>query len=157
MKTSSHTIFSLVITLILIGSCQTTKMSRQNQESKYPIDNTHSVMINLTSDPEEDPHSILMGLHMAQKTQKNGIPTSIFLNVHGVKLMSPIAQDIEFHGERLLDVLIQIMEDGGKVFICPHCMKAHEINKSHLMPTVDISDEQLLIQSIKNQPTVFTY
>ena len=58
------------------------------------------LFINLTSDVTSDPHSGLMGLHLAQKAISNQITVTIFLNVHSVKLMGQGGDQISFHDEK---------------------------------------------------------
>ncbi len=115
------------------------------------------LIINLTSDPMADPHSSLMGLHLAQKARKNGMEVTVFLNVHGVKLMSPGADTLVFHGENLHKVLKDLLAEGGSVSACPHCMMAHEIEEAQLPDGVTVMQDDLMMGKIKNNPTVFTY
>lgn len=115
------------------------------------------LMINMTSDPMEDPHSILMGLHLAQNVMKQGMPATVFLNVHGVKLMLAEAEDLSFQDENLRAVLSEILESGGQVLICPHCMEAHGVTEERLMEGVTVSEPSIMMETLRASPTVFTY
>jgi predicted peroxiredoxin len=115
------------------------------------------LIINLISDPMADPHSSLMGLHLAQKARKNGMEVTVFLNVHGVKLMSPGADTLVFHGENLHQVLKDLMADGGAVRACPHCMMVHTVEEGQLLNGVQVMQDGQMMGKIKSNPTVFTY
>lgn len=115
------------------------------------------LIINLISDPMADPHSSLMGLHLAQRARKNGQQVTVFLNVHGVKLMAPGADTLVFHEENLHKVLKDLMADGGMVRACPHCMMVHEVEEARLPEGVEVMRDDLMMEKISNNPTVFTY
>lgn len=138
----------------LLMLCLTFAMQAQQSNE---MEGEPQLIINLTSDVEQDPHSALMGMHLAQKSMKNGIDVTLFLNVHAVKLLLPESKDIEFHNENLREVLMTILEDGGTVIICPHCMDAHNVKKEDLPKGVVYGKDLTLINKIKDNPTVFTY
>ncbi|MGB3779075.1 MAG: DsrE family protein [Tunicatimonas sp.] len=115
------------------------------------------LIINLTSDATANAHSTLMGLHLGQTALKNDIPVTVFLNVDGVKLMTPGSDTLSFEDENLHQVLKDITKAGGTVIACPHCLKTHQLSEDDLMEGVRLSDEKLLLDKIKQSPTVFTY
>jgi predicted peroxiredoxin len=115
------------------------------------------LIINLISDPTEDPHSSLMGLHLAQKARKSGTEVTVFLNVHGVRLVGSAADTLAFHGENLQGVLKDLMGSGGAVLACPHCMEAHGVMPDQLPEGVKVMDDALMMEKIGNHPVVFTY
>lgn len=115
------------------------------------------LIINLISDPVTDPHSSLMGLHLAQKVRKNGQDVTVFLNVHGVKLMTPGADTLVFHEENLQQVIKDLIADGGVVRACPHCMMAHEVEATDLLEGVEVMENNVMMEKIAKNPTVFTY
>ena len=115
------------------------------------------LIINLISDPTSDPHSTLMGLHLAQKVLANDMEATVFMNVHGVKLMSPGADSLAFHGENLQEVLKALMSSGGTVRACPHCMEAHDIKAEQLLQGVEVMNDQTMMEKIRSNPTVCTY
>ena len=115
------------------------------------------LIINLISDPTADPHSTLMGLHLAQKALGNEMDVTVFMNVHGVKLMAAGADTLAFHGENLHQVLKAIMDNGGTVRACPHCMEAHALEASQLVNGVEVMNDQVMMGKLAENPTVFTY
>lgn len=115
------------------------------------------LIINLISDPTVDPHSTLMGLHLGQKVLKHEMDVTVFLNVHGVKLMGPGSDSLAFHGENLHEVVRSLLDNGGAVMACPHCMEVHEIQVEQLPEGVGVMSDSVMIQKMKGAPTVFTY
>jgi predicted peroxiredoxin len=147
----------LIIVSLVFTSCETKEQKTTDVAITTSDKEATTLIINLTSDATENPHGSLMGMHLAQKALKNGVNVSIFLNVNAVKLMLPTSESISFQGENLQDVLKDIMDSGGKVLACPHCMEVHEVKETDLMVGVKYVNDNTLIDMIKLSPTVFTY
>jgi intracellular sulfur oxidation DsrE/DsrF family protein len=148
--------------MLVFASCEQqnkelTDLTAVEAVGEKTIEAPAELIINLISDPVEDPHSSLMGLHLAQNVRKNGQEVMVFLNVHGVKVMGPGAGTLEFHDENLQQVLTDLMADGGVVRACPHCMMAHDIEAKDLLEGVQVMENAIMVEKIKNNPTVFTY
>ena len=141
------------IALLLIGCNQTT--NPQMEVAAEP--QSAELIINLISDPIEDPHSSLMGLHLGQKVLANEMEVTVFMNVHGVKLMSPKADSLDFHGENLQEVLTDLITNGASVRACPHCMEVHGIQAGELLEGVEVMNDKVMMEKIGQNPTVFTY
>ena len=141
------------IALLLFACNQTTQ---PQMEAATEPDSTE-LIINLISDPLEDPHSALMGLHLGQKVLANEMEVTVFMNVHGVKLMSPGADSLAFHGENLQEVLTALISNGAAVRACPHCMEVHGIQAGQLMEGVEVMNDKVMMEKIGQHPTVFTY
>ncbi len=115
------------------------------------------LIINITSDAGKDAHSALMGMHFAEAALKNDIPVTVFLNVDGVRLLAPRANKIEFQGEKLQQILDGIIDAGGQVLVCPHCLEAEGLSPSALLGGMELAKEEVMMAKIKQNPTVFTY
>jgi predicted peroxiredoxin len=153
IKIMKNIFFFGLVLLFAVAGCQQPTQQPATQNDASPAE----LMINLTSDATVNPHSSLMGLHLAQNALKNEIPVSVFLNVSGVKLMLPQSDTISFHGENLHEVLQDILEKGGDIIACPHCMEANGVTEENLMEGVIKAKEEVLFGKIKGNPTVFTY
>jgi predicted peroxiredoxin len=81
-----------------------------------------SVWVNLTSD---DTKRAAMAVSLAHSVMKRKeTPVTIFLNVDGVRLADRnIPQHLHPNGKSVQEMLQAFMKDGGKVLICPMCMK----------------------------------
>lgn len=141
----------LVLFSILIFS---TTYAQKNKETDLE---KPELIISFTSDATLSPHSTLMGMHLAQKAIKNNVKVTLFFNVSGVKLLLPSSKDITFHNEKLTVVLSQIIESGGTVIACPHCMEVYDVKQVDLPKGVIYGKDKLLIDTIKLSPSVFTY
>ena len=154
MKYFPIRLFALLAILGGVAGCQP---PQQAVQTPAPEPEKSEIMINLTSDATEDPHSTLMALHLAQHALDADIPATVFANVHGVRLFGEGGESLEFQGENLQELLAKFMEDGGEVLACPHCMEAHEITEADLMEGVQVSNNALMMGKIKGNPSVFTY
>lgn len=155
-----HTlILTAVFSVLIFVGCQ----SPEPKDTDVPIVQTAlteqqaELIINLTSNVKEAPESSLMALHFALKARENDIPVTVFLNVQGVHLSSTASRDIVFNDENLQDIIRQITETGGKVVACPMCMKVQGISEEELMEGVQVSSPGLMMQKLRENPTVFTY
>lgn len=156
MKYFRHSLLLILVSLVFT-SCETKEQKTTDVAKTTADKEATTLIINLTSDATEDPHGSLMGLHLAQKSLKNGMNVTVFLNVNAVKLMLPTSDSISFQGENLQEVLRDIMDNGGKVLACPHCMEVHDVKEIDLMEGVKYVNDNTLIDMIKLNPTVFTY
>ena len=143
--------FLIIIAVLAVNACTI------SPETSVAVDTKPIVMINATSDATTDPHMITMGMHLAQKSLKNDIPVMMFFNVHGVKIFKPGMDSLTFHNENLQALLKDIIANGGKVMACPHCMMVENIDKSMLPEGVVVAEEEVLVNSIKENPMVFNY
>lgn len=87
----------------------------------------------------------------------NGMKAVVFLNVNGVKLLQPGADTINFHNENIIETLNKVADKGGEIIACPHCMEALGIDKTKIPSNVKVAEEKVLMEKLKNNPTVFTY
>jgi len=147
----------LIMVSLVYTSCETKEQKTTEIAEITANEEVAKLIINLTSDATENAHSSLMGMHLAQKSLKNGMDVTVFLNVNAVKLMLPASDSISFKGENLQEVLKDIMDNGGKVLACPHCMEVHKVKETDLMEGVKYVNDNTLIDMIKLNPTVFTY
>ena len=148
MKRIVFWLVSFSLFVLLFGACQPPAATEET---------TPEIMLNLTSDATTHPHSSLMGLHFGMMALNNGFDLTVFLNVDGVKLMQAGADTISFHGENLHELLNTVMEKGGTLLGCPHCMEVHGVTEADLMEGVEVSSENVLMGKLGAGPTVLTY
>lgn len=81
-----------------------------------------SLFVNLTSN---EINRAAMAVNFAHRVLlKKKIPATIFLNVDGVRLVNKnIPQHQHANGKSIHQMLQTFMADGGKVIVCPMCMK----------------------------------
>ena len=85
-------------------------------------DSDASLFVNLTSD-DLDRAAMAINFSTRVRQQKN-IPVTLFLNVQGVRIADKrLPQKIHPNGKSLKQMLFIFMESGGKVIVCPMCMK----------------------------------
>ncbi len=147
----------LPLFVVFLFSCTAPNNDQPAIEIPEPQPEVSSLIINLTSDPVQNPHGPLMGLHLGQQMIAKGLNVTIFLNVNGVKLFTQEAKSVSFHNEVLMDVLRDIINQGGTVLSCPHCMEVNNILQEDLPEGVQVSNPDILSEKIKEQNTVFTY
>jgi predicted peroxiredoxin len=118
---------------------------------------SNEILINLTSDPTVSAHGSLMGIHLAENALTNGLKATVFLNVNGVKLLQPEADTLAFQEENIIKALNKVTEKGGEIIACPHCMEALGIDQDKIQSNVQVGKEKVMMDKLKNNPTVFTY
>lgn len=148
MKILKTALFTLLILSLTI--------SASDAKNYHQIESA-DMIINLTSNAFEDPHSTFMAISFANMGLTNDMDVIIFLNVHGVRLLETDATTLTFNGESLVDKLNSFVEQGGKVIVCPMCMKAYGIGNSDLPASFQLGEATSMMIRIKNKPAVFTY
>lgn len=85
-------------------------------------DSDRTLFINLTSN---ELNRTAMAINFGHRVlTKKKMPTTIFLNVDGVRLVNKnIPQSVHQSGKTVHEMLTAFMKDGGKVIVCPMCMK----------------------------------
>jgi predicted peroxiredoxin len=114
----------LVVTLPLLGQAKPKK----------------SLFVNLTSD---DVSRATMAITVAHRVlSEKKIPVTIWLNVEAVRLVDKeIIQNMYGDARTSLEKLQAFMFDGGKVLICPMCMKnVGGMKKEDLPKGVELSE-----------------
>jgi len=144
----------LITTVLLVSfftACEDTSSVQKTSKA------SNELIINLTSDAMISAHGSLMGIHLAEKAIDNGLKATVFLNVNGVKLLQPGADTLVFHGENIITALNKVTEKGGEIIACPHCMEALGIDQDKIPSNVQVGEEKVMMNKLKNNPTVFTY
>ena len=91
-------------------------------QSLYADSDGKKLFVNITSD---DINKAAMAIGFSTKVRmEKKIPVTIFLNVEGVRIAD---KNIPAHkhstGKSLKEMLADFMQAGGKVIVCPMCMK----------------------------------
>ncbi len=109
MKVNRLSVLILVIILSLTGTALGSETGK-------------SLFVNLTSN-EMDRAAMAINFATRIRTKKQ-IPTTIFLNVDGVRLVNRnIPGSTHVSGKTLQEMLAEFMTAGGTVLACPMCMK----------------------------------
>ncbi|MGB5873980.1 MAG: DsrE family protein [Bacteroidota bacterium] len=99
-----------------------------------------SLFVNLTSDEVSRATMAISVAHRVLTEKK--IPVTIWLNVDGVRLVDKdLIQNMYGDARTPLEKLQTFMFDGGKVLICPMCLKnVGGMEKSDIPKGVELSD-----------------
>jgi len=117
-----------------------------------------TLILNITSGGEENPHAVTMALQLAGHALDEGRTTVLFFNVRGVK--TPTVQfpdSVAFRDRPIKELLLGLMDRGAEVHVCPHCMAALEVNAEDLLPGARVTDSGVLFGHMKTNTVVFTY
>jgi len=145
MKSLLRVLILVLVSGLLLISCRS-----GNQEQS-------GLIVNITSDAFENPHSTVMGLHLGQKALKADLPVTVFLNVAGPKLFMPGGDTLQFHDENIHALLRSMMDDGASVLVCPHCLHANGLDVENVPEGMVVAEDALLTEQIQKAPTVFSY
>ena len=91
-------------------------------QSLYADSDGQKLFVNITSD---DINKAAMAIGFSTKVRmEKKIPVTIFLNVEGVRIADKnIPEHKHSTGKSLKEMLAGFMQAGGKVIVCPMCMK----------------------------------
>ena len=148
------TLYSSIIILLLLFGLLTAFTS----EHKYASESGDAeLMINMTSDAFEDAHSTYMGLRFAEMGLQQGLEVTIFLNVHGVRLLESEGKGLSFDDNNLRAMLDDFTDNGGTVIVCPTCLQIHGMELSSIPSNFEAGKAEPMMNRIKNGAAVFTY
>ena len=115
-----------------------------------------SLFVNVTSsDNIKGPMAIMF----ANKGLKKGLKMTVFLNTEGVRLavkgFNPPTNAAT--GKNTQEMLQMFMKNGGKVLVCPMCLKAQGYDESDLIGGVEVSDENVTFDTILKSSKVISF
>ena len=115
-----------------------------------------SLFVNVTSsDNIKGPMAIMF----ANKGLKKGLKMTIFLNTEGVKLavkgFNPPTNAAT--GKNTHEMLQMFMKNGGKVLVCPMCLKAQGYDESDLISGVEVTNEDVTFDTILKSSKVISF
>jgi len=91
-------------------------------QSLFAGENDKKLFVNLSSD-ELNRAAMAIGFSTKIRNQKK-IPVTIFLNVEGARIANKnLPENKHVSGTSLKEKLVAFMKAGGRVIVCPMCMK----------------------------------
>ena len=120
----------------------------------FSADNSQKLFVNLSSD---DLNRAAMAIGFSTKVRKKkNIPVTLFLNVEGVRIADKNAPgNKHVSGKSLQEMLVGFMKEGGRVIICPMCMKnVGSLDKMELIDGVEIGGPSVTWPALFAEGTV---
>jgi predicted peroxiredoxin len=114
------------------------------------------LFVNLTSD---DVWRSSMALSFAASNLDAGHPVTVFLNVTGVRLALanvPMPADA-VTGKTPQQLLQAVMEKGGKVIVCPMCLKHTGFTPDDLIPGATMGKPEVTLPALYGSAQVMSY
>jgi predicted peroxiredoxin len=118
-----------------------------------------TVLFSVTSDVNEDPQAVDMALKLAGFSLDEGRHVVMFFNVKGVTIPSnALADDFAFQQDKPIKMqLVDLIQRGVDVHVCPICMKALGVGESDLIEGAKVTTRPGLFANINANTAVFTY
>ncbi len=112
----------------------------------------------ITSDGASDPHSVTMGLQLANHALDAGREVVLFFNVRGTTVPTKaFPADLAFHAEPIATLLAGLIQRGAEVHVCPHCMEALGVAEADLIDGARVTTRDALFAKLGPETNVFTY
>ena len=115
-----------------------------------------SLVINVTTSDNIDAPMALM---FATKGLEKGLKMTVWLNAEGVRLavkgFNPPSNARD--GKNTHEMLANFIKKGGKVLVCPMCLKAQGYDKDDLVSGVILSDADITFEAILNSDKVISF
>lgn len=100
------------------------------------------LFVNLTA---EDSHKAKMAVTFSLKQHELGHPVTIFLNDKAVAI--GVKQNTAKYAEHQ-KMLNEIIAKGGKVIICPMCLKHYGYSEADIIPNIQISSPKITADAL---------
>ena len=123
-------VIALLVCVGLIAPAETTR-----------AEETQSLVVHLNSD---DVWTGQMGLGFAQRVLEDGHPVVVFLSVRAVTLANTAVPP---HTEALTgktshEMIADVLEKGGRVFVCPSCTRQAGLSADNLVEGVEVGSKE---------------
>jgi predicted peroxiredoxin len=147
----------ILVAMVAGGGC-----TNSNQDQPGSAAGTSSqppvMFLNITSSAADDPHAVTMALQLAGHALDDGRDVVLFFNVRGVDVPTiDLPEDIAFGDRPIRELLIELLDRGAEVQVCPHCMKAMDIEETDLIPGAVVTDRARLFGKLGPNTAVFSY
>jgi predicted peroxiredoxin len=153
MKRSAPWVIVGFATTLLLGCTEPSWEPGPVAEPVEPI-----MFFSLTRDAEADPHSTTMAMQLAGHSLDAGREVILFFNVRGVTVPTrDFPDDLAFHDKPIAELLRGLIDRGAEVHVCPHCMKALDVQAGDLIPGARVTDRESLFSKLGADTVVFTY
>jgi predicted peroxiredoxin len=116
-------------------------------------------VISITSDAQQDPQAVNMGLTFANFCADEKYQVAIFFNVKGAQLPTKeFPDDFKYLEHDPLKAQIKALAAKGvEIHVCPVCMKDLEITDSEIMEEAFVTNKPKLFSKLGPDTMVFTY
>ena len=115
-----------------------------------------SILVNVTS---SDNIKAPMALMFATKGLERGLKMTVWLNTEGVRLavkgFNPPSN--ASNGKNTHEMIAEFIKKGGKVLVCPMCLKAQGYDKNDLVGGVTLSDADITFPAIEASDKVVSF
>jgi predicted peroxiredoxin len=99
------------------------------------------LFVNLSSD---DHHRANMAIALSREMLKHGHPVTIYLNSQAVQIANKNNAEYAMQQQKL----VEFINKGGTVLVCPVCEKFLHINQADLIPGVQLSNANAVDQAL---------
>lgn len=138
---------------LLTAGCQAPEPASLSEAEPRP-----GLLLNVTADPQEDPHSVTMALQLAGHGLDDGREVVVFLNVRAVPVATAdLPADLAFHADPIKDLLADLIARGAEVHVCPHCLDALGIDEASLIEGARVTTRDALFGKLGEATQVFSY
>lgn len=114
------------------------------------------IVVNVTS---SDNIKAPMALMFATKGLERGLKMTVWLNTEGVRLavkgFNPPSN--ASNGKNTHEMIANFIKKGGKVLVCPMCLKAQGYDKNDLVSGVTLSDADITFAAIGASDKVVSF
>jgi predicted peroxiredoxin len=111
-----------------------------------------SLFLNLTSN---EPWRVEMALKFALVNIQAGHPVTVFLNVEGVRVAA--AGIPETASKSGAEMIADILAAGGKVIVCPMCLKKAGLDADSLVKGVTMGGHAVILPAMYGSSTHISY
>lgn len=141
----------LVLAGLAMGLAACGPQARTDSRAGRPL------LLNITSGVD-DPHAVTMALQLAGHGLDDGREVVLFFNVRGVKIPTTGLDPLLAHRDKPIRTLLaDCIKRGAIVYVCPHCMKAMDIEQDQLVDRARVATSKTLFAGLDSNAAVFTY
>ncbi|MBN2175844.1 MAG: DsrE family protein [Bacteroidales bacterium] len=149
-------IFSLLLALIFLASCQQEINQKENTQEQSKVTARDGVFIHI-SHGMDDPHRVVMALQMAVMMSENK-DVAVYFDIKGIEVVLKDAENIEyltFAGS--LEQIEKLKGKGVLLMACPGCLKAAGKTGDDVMDGVMVAEKEKFFNFTKGRILTLDY
>ena len=133
----------LLLLCVAMGTPQAQAGKHRRAARADPVPKTYVISITVGT---EDLQRAYMALQLASEALADGHPVKIFLHLNAVHLASASLPNADVLGTTptVKELMRQVVDGGGQVLVCEHCMAFHGLTAEQLIDGVSTTADHSL-------------
>jgi predicted peroxiredoxin len=153
-RQKTQTAIAMFVTTVFLAAALTSTSTSANLAYGQQQDRLLVHIKSGTPNNYDEVHSARMAMDIATHMQKQGKNVSVFLDVNGVNIG---VKNPTFTLNSTATMLKDLIDNGGKVYVCPDCLIQAKYSEGDLMAGVQLANPEIMAKELSGNVIVIDY